>query len=114
MALVTVSRPTYHITTPGFEDLLFTASSKEYLALPQAIAYAAQDGSVLQSAREAIGFRLAAEGADDANLYQTTRTAALYFNDHGKAYVAFDDHPSENILMTQAQEGYKAHASRGT
>jgi frataxin-like iron-binding protein CyaY len=67
----------------------------------------------LESAREAVAFRLAAGGADSANDYQTTRTVALYLEDHDGFYVAFDDDPQENILLARAQDGYDAHRKNG-
>lgn len=81
--------------------------------LPDAVRFAAERNSVLQSAREAVAFRIAARGADDANLYQATRTAAIYLRDRDRFYVAFDDDPQENILLLRANEGYDAHRSNG-
>lgn len=113
MALTLVSQPEYKIDTPGFAQHRFTESSQQYLALPDAVQFASVRSGVLQSAREAIAFRLAAKGAEDANLYQATRTAALYIRDRGQCYVAFDDDPTENILLARAQEGHASHQHNG-
>jgi hypothetical protein len=113
MTLKLINQPEYTIDTPGFEHVVFTAGSSNYLALPQAVAFARDRHSVLQSALEAVAFRFAAGGDDGANNYQTTRTSALYFQDNQEFYVAFDDDPAQNILLTRAQEGYDAHSSAG-
>jgi hypothetical protein len=103
----------YLIDTPGFETTLFTTSSHDALTLPDAVQFALDQNSVLQSAREAVAFRIAANGAYHANRNQTTRTAALYLRDGHTFCVAFDDDPAENILLARAQEGYEAHRSGG-
>src|SRR5262249_47658828 len=71
----------------------YTATAAEHLALPDAVAYAAAHGGVLQSAQEAVAFRLAAKGADQADELQSTRTAAMYFKDGNTFFIAFDDDP---------------------
>jgi len=114
MALTLISQPEYRIDTPGSEDLVYTGSSLEYLALPDAVRYATDRNSILQSASEAIAFRLAAQGAASANDFHVTRTAALYCKEQQQYFVAFDDDPAENILLARAQEGYDAHTSTRT
>jgi len=109
MTLTRVSPHEYTIDTPGFPEHLFSAASQQYLALPGAVRYAQQRNSVLQSAAEAVAFRLAAQRADLADNYQVTRTAELYFKDNDTFAVAFDDDPAENILLSRAQQGYDAH-----
>jgi hypothetical protein len=113
MALTRISPSEYTIDTPGFAESIFTAASPQYLALPDAVRFARERNSVLQSAREAVAFRIAAQGEDHANDYQVTRTAAFYVKNKGKFFVAFDDDPTENILLARAQEGYDAHYSKG-
>jgi hypothetical protein len=111
MAIELISEPQYKVTgQPGLEGLTFTGSSKDYLTWPAAVKFCADKRSVLQSLREAAGFRSHADGADDADLYQATRTAAVYFVEGGKRYVAIDDSadPEKNIILARAQEGYDA------
>ncbi len=101
---------TYELTsTPGFETVKFTESSKEDLVWPRAVKFAADNEAVLQSICEATAFRIEANGEYEANQRQATRTSAIYFRDGGKFYVAFDDSPSreQNIILSRAVEGYK-------
>ncbi|MBI4150293.1 hypothetical protein HY488_02720 [Candidatus Woesearchaeota archaeon] len=111
IAVKLVSQPEYQIERKGFEDIVFTASSQEYLAWPAAVAFAKERNAVLQSAREAAAFRIEADGQDDDNLYQPTRTVVAYFRDGNKWYAAVDDvaDPKRNIVLARADEGYKAH-----
>ena len=111
MTIQLVSQPQYKIEREGFEDFIFTESSKESLIWPKAVKFAADRNSVLQSLREAIAFRVEANGQDDANRYQATRTNAAYFMKNGTAYVAFDDtpDPAKNIVIARVQEGYDAN-----
>jgi frataxin-like iron-binding protein CyaY len=99
----------------GFEGLRFTASSDEYLDLPESVAYATARGGVLQSAREAWAFRIDRNGALDSDQYQSTRTAALGVKIDGRYYIAIDDSedPATNILLARPQEGYDAHYRTG-
>jgi hypothetical protein len=110
MAVTRISPSEYRIDTPGFEQHVFTLGSARYLLLPHAVAFARAQGAVLQSAREAVAFRIASAGSDGADRYQMTRTCALYFRDGGVFFVAFDDDPAQNILLARAQEGYDAHS----
>jgi len=114
MVLTLVSQPEYTIDTSSFAKCQFTPSSANRLALPAAVQYAQDRQSTLQSAREAVAFRLAASGADNADDYQITRTVALYLKDNDQFFVAFDDAPARNILLASAQEGCDAHAGAGT
>ncbi len=111
MAVTLVTLSEYDIDLPGFTGLRFTASSDKNLALPDAVHYALERQSVLQSAREAWAFRIAADGALGSNQYQSTRTAALGFRRDGQYLIAICDSmiPDENILLSRAQEGYDAH-----
>lgn len=111
MAIEFIREPTYKITgQPSLEGLTFTGRSKDYLTWPKAVQFCADNKSILQSLREAVGFRVNANGADDADKYQATRTVAVYFTQDGKRYVAFDDiaDPKQNIILARAQEGYDA------
>jgi hypothetical protein len=101
----------YELETPGFENVEFTESSKEFLTWPKAVKFAADQNAVLQSLREAAAFRIEAQGKDDADRYQATRTCAVYFKDGNKFYVAFDDIPDtkENIVLARAIDGYEAN-----
>lgn len=115
MALKETRIVKYEIDTPGFENVEFTESSKDYLIWPKAVKFAAdQNAAVLQSVREAGAFRIQAEGKDDVDHYQVTRTGAVYFKDGSKFYVAFDDAPdaSQNIVLARVQEGYDANSKR--
>src|SRR5262245_46328470 len=117
MALIPVE---YRIDTPAFAATTFTAGSDNYLALPAALTFASERRSTLQSAGEAIAFRLAAnrtmdestmdESTIDANAYQTTRTTAIYHKVGHQFRVAFGDSDEihENILLARPQEGYGA------
>jgi hypothetical protein len=113
MALTLVSPPEYKIDVCDFDDRIFTASSTAYLSLPDAVQFARERNSVLQSAAEAVAFRIAANGTDNANNYQVTRTAALYARNGDQCIVAFDDDSEENILLAQPMEGFDAHKSTG-
>lgn len=88
---------------PGFEDVEFSSASQGYLVWPEAVKFAAAQGDrfVLQSAREAVAFRVEANGQDGANLYQATRTAAIYGLLDGKLAVAFDEDPdpTKNLVL---------------
>src|SRR5262245_43073611 len=105
----------YRIDTLGFARTVFTTGSIAYLSLPAALQFAAEQKSVLQSAAEAVAFRIAANGTMDANSYQTTRTTAIYHKAGGEFRVAFDDspNPATNILLARPQGGYDAHNSTG-
>lgn len=111
MALKETRIVKYEIDTPGFESVEFTESSKDVLIWPKAVKFAAEQKAVLQSIREAGAFRIQAEGKDDADRYQATRTGAVYFKDGSKFYVAFDDtsDTKENIVLARAVEGYEAN-----
>lgn len=103
---------TFKITgRPGFEDMSFSPSSESHLSVPSAVKFAAQHG-VLQSAREAAAFRIEANGADNSDRYQATRTVAVY----GPDFVAFDDtpNPEANIILARAKEGYDFNSKIGT
>jgi len=115
MTFRTISQPQYAIDLPGFEHLVFTESTSEYLSLPQSVMVAMERTSVLQSAREAWAFRISAQGSLESNLYQSTRTAALGVKIDGDYYLAIDDNndPAANILLARAQEGYDSHRTTG-
>lgn len=108
-------------TTKAKEAFLhhaYTDTTPEVLSLPDAVKYARTRSSVLQSAGEAVAFRCRAQGTryeDEANTYQMTRTAAIYYERDGRYYVAFDDdpRPDHNILLSRATEGYDAHNEGG-
>jgi hypothetical protein len=109
-----ISRPEYRIDhLPGYEDLVFSESSSEYLALPQSVTFAKERDSVLQSAREAWTFRIDSNGTLDSDRYQSTRTAALGVKVGNQYCVAFCDSnkPDENILLARPKEGYDLHAT---
>ncbi len=116
MALHQISEPQYKIDRPAFGDTVFTASSSDYLAWPAAVAFAREQNSVLQSAREVAAFRIEAKGHDSADEYQTTRTVVAYFHDGNAWHAAVDDiaDPEQNIVLARAQEGYDAHSKQNT
>jgi frataxin-like iron-binding protein CyaY len=115
MAFRTITQGDHTIDTPGFDDRVFTGTSAKYLALPDAVHFANARNTILQSAAEAVAFRIAANGHDFANDYHITRTAALYFRDGDRCSIAFDDSddPEQNILLARSQEGYDAHRKNG-
>jgi hypothetical protein len=113
MALTSISSQEYMIDTPGFSDYIFTAGSQSSRALPGAVRFARERDSVLQSAREAVAFRMAANGTNFANKCQSTRTAAIYIKDKGEFSVAFDDETINDILLALPQEGCDSHNSTG-
>jgi len=76
MAITLISTPAYNIDFPGFEHYEFSGSSSEKLTLPQAVAFEQSFGGVLQSAREAVAFRIAADGADNSRLYQKNKNCS--------------------------------------
>ncbi len=85
----------------------FSEMSDEDLDLPEALSFALSQGSVFQSAREAVIYRMNA-GKDDFNYYYNTRTVAIYFKSSDGLFVAFDDDAFENILLSRAEEGRQA------
>lgn len=89
----------------NFNRKNYTATSEKDLDMPEAVEYARSLGGVLQSAREAVEFRLNMNGAEHADHSQITRTAVIYFEENGAHYIAFDDHPIENILLIRPREG---------
>jgi len=94
----------------GFEDVVFSESSR-VITWPKAVAYGAENGGVLQSALEAMVYRMWSMNDDRSDQTQATRTAAVYFKARGVWHVAFDDSPdpTQNILVAQAEAGYRAH-----
>lgn len=107
----------YEIENPSLKGVEFTEPSREYLVWPKAVEFAAGQGkdSILASVFERGAFRVEAEGKHDADLYQATRTVALYFKVGGKFYAAIDDtvDPEQNIVISRAQPGFKSHSQNG-
>ena len=87
----------------------YTGRSGECLVFPKAVFFALHNGGVLQSAREAVLYRMLV-GKGDLQYYYLTRTACIYFKEHGAYFVAFDDDPEQNILLSRAQEGFDSHS----
>src|SRR3989338_5523329 len=109
--------PEYRITDrPGFEDVIFTKHSEDWLTVPQAVAHANERDALLQSARDAAAFCAEAKGEHHSNRYQATRTASAYVKIDGKWYHAFDDAPdaARNIVLARAQEGHDSHRQHST
>lgn len=86
---------------------LYTEKSSNGLVLPEMVEFSLANGSVLQSAREAVIYRMHT-GKEDLRFGYLTRTAAIYYRRGGELFVAFDDDPFDNILLTSAEEGRKA------
>jgi hypothetical protein len=109
--MAVTERITHTIDNPAFNGVEFTEHSKEYLAWPKAVKFAAERGGILQSAREAGAFRVDANGEHNANDYQATRAVALGFKVGNKFYFAIDDtiDPAKNIVIARVQEGYDRH-----
>ncbi|GEM_PF-3318932 len=93
-----------------FEDLLFGESSG-ILTWPEAVAYGAKNGGILQSALESMVYRMWSGDDHKSGQIQAIRTAAIYYVHRGQWCVAFDDapNPEENVLLARAEEGYRAH-----
>jgi hypothetical protein len=86
----------------------YSERSDKTLQMPDAVEFALSQGSVLQSAREAVIKRMSI-GKDDFNYYYNTRTVAIYYvNEKGEYCVAFDDDAFDNILLSRAEEGRQA------
>ncbi len=113
--LAAVFPPTWEYCINEKEVLHFTECSKlwryfsAHYDLPTAVQFAADRGSLLVSAQEQALFRIKAGTEDSADKYHLTRTAAIYFCDGEKYYVAFDDIPDrkKNIILAQAHDGDK-------
>ncbi len=114
MSIERVAQPFYRLARPDFGHIVFTRGSSESCLWPQAVTFARERGGVLQSAREAIAFRLEAGGQDQADLYHATRTVALYFMDGSAFYAAIDDatDPEQNIILARAGEGHNAYQTQ--
>ena len=102
-----VSQNGFHV--PDLPLDVYGDLSFSYLSFPDAVSFCLSHGGVLQSAREAVQYRMM-KGKDDLDCYYLTRTACIYFREHGKLFVAFDDDPFENILLSCAQEGVDSHS----
>jgi hypothetical protein len=89
---------------------LYTEKSSENLIFPKMVEFTLANGSVLQSAREAVIYRMHV-GKEDLNYWYLTRTAAIYYRKDGELFVAFDDDSFDNILLTSAEEGRKASSN---
>ena len=81
--------------------------NNKFFNWPQAAISTREEGSTLQSAKEAVVFRIAAnetpELTQDSNYQQFTRTYAVYFQHNGQWYIAIDDHPNDgNVLFGTA------------
>lgn len=101
-----------NIDLPDFESAVFTDRSKGWIILPQAVKFASDLNTVLQSLREAV----VVEMDDNERVYHATRTAAVLLKDvSGKHFVAYDDSPKpeQNIILARAQEGYQSHVTHG-
>jgi len=94
-------------SVPDVPIEVYTAVSSENLALPGCIDFALSNGGLLQSAREAVNYRMM-KGKDDFNFYYNTRTVAIYYRENNAFFVAFDDSVFDNILLLRAKEGYDA------
>lgn len=122
---IRLSKPEYStIGKPNLEGLAFSAGSQYYRPEPEEkrppwgrkeVKLFVGRKWVLQSLREAAAFRIEARGADYCEQEQVTRTVAVYFMDHGKRYVAFDDDRdvNNNIRIARAQTGYNACKRKG-
>ncbi|MFH1173503.1 MAG: hypothetical protein V1725_00025 [archaeon] len=85
----------------------YTEISSKNIAMPDCVKFTFENGGVLQSAREAVNYRMM-KGKGDFDYYYNTRTVAIYFTDGKEYFVAFDDDPIENILLLRTKEGYDA------
>jgi hypothetical protein len=100
-----VSRTRFSIDQSGFEDILFTESTRRDVDWYDAVKLVAEQGGILQSAREAVAFRMNARGDDNSFSEQLTRTTVAYFIEDGKAYFAVDDSPgSDNVVISYLNE----------
>ncbi len=110
-----MTETTYRIKRKGYEKIIFLEGS-QYIGWPRAVLFAAQKGGVLQSASEALAFRIEAQKKDNADKSQATRTVVAHFCEGGKWYAAFDDSADreQNIILARVQEGYDLYASKGS
>lgn len=99
------SKEGFSVPNPGIE--MYSVRSTETMFFPACVEFAQSAGGVLQSAREAVTYRMHA-GKEDCKYTYLTRTVCIYFKQGDSYAVAFDDDPFENILLTNTQEGYKA------
>lgn len=105
VALKVVSRTRFSIDRQGFEDILFTESTRRDVDWYDAVRLVAEQGGILQSAREAVVFRMNARGDDESFSEQLTRTTVAYFIENGKAYFAVDDSPGpDNVVISYLNE----------
>lgn len=95
----------YKIENGAYKDAAFTTSSS-CTRLSDAITLTRKMGGVLQSAREATAFCIEANGADNANLAQATRTVVAYVQVGDKWYAAVDDiaDPEQNIVLAMHKQ----------
>ncbi|MBR9693162.1 hypothetical protein GOV07_04520 [Candidatus Woesearchaeota archaeon] len=94
-------------SVPDLSIELYTEKSSQNLVFPKMVDFALANGGVLQSAREAVIYRMH-KGKDDFSYWYLTRTAAIYYRKNGSLLVAFDDDPFDNILLSATDEGRAA------
>jgi len=80
----------------------FTSTSHVELNLHEALEFAQQQSSTLQSMVDAAAFRAITKSTDGSNDKQMTRTSAIYFTNGGKTYVGFD-HDKDSFLLADAR-----------
>jgi len=98
-----------HYKIDRFPNLAYTESSRTDLNRVQAVQFAQDRNTVLQSMPEAAAFRMEADKQFDADKYQVLRTAALYVVKNGKVMVGFDHDPQKSFVLTRTQEAYDAN-----
>jgi len=114
MVLHTIE-PQYRIDRTSLRDLVF-APATQRITWPQAVTECGTQNMQPAGAGQLWGFRLEADGADHANEYFQSSTAAIYFIADGRPQVAFYDtqgNGSDNPLIANAQTGYDAHRTQG-
>jgi len=94
------NRTFYKIERVGFERCLFSESSPDHLIVPDAVKFTASQGGILQSVEEAVAFQIEADGQDNSDGHQATRTVVLYGSFNGKPLALLDDDPVQNIVKS--------------
>jgi hypothetical protein len=104
--------PQYRIDRPTLQDIVYAPATGR-ISWPAAVEQCKRRNMLPASAGQVWAFRLEADGTDHANEYFACSTAAIYFFADGKPAVAFYDTQrpdgSDNLLITNAQEGYNTH-----
>ncbi|MCK4670269.1 MAG: hypothetical protein KAT43_03620 [Nanoarchaeota archaeon] len=112
----------YELENPHFNGVEFGELSKSFLPMDYAVCFAANQGRILWSAREAGAFSIeqSIEQASCGFRYlgcpiYLTRTVDIGIKIDDKFYHAIDDtiNPEQNLVIARAQEGDESHFLNG-